>query len=223
MAKFIQEFYNFLSFVEGSDITARRPPEKIDEALYFVIVEEFGKWLDHYVKTKKIDEMLGHFKRRADVAMTTGVGNLPPDYQLWRSLRAVHPTVSGKTMKVEVIEDLYWNDRVDRAVGKVSLDRPIAQIEYSKGDTPARKLEVLPVSIATIQLAYFKRPTKPKYAYTVEGTRYVYDDVNSIDIEFSLLNYPSLLYQVGQMVAVNINSGHLYQYMQNRINQGQIK
>lgn len=218
MAKFIQEFYSFLSFCEGKDITSKRPPEKIDEALYFVIVDEFDKWLDHYVKTKKISEILGNFKRRQDVALTSGVGTLPPDYILYRVLYKA----DGKT-RIDVVEDLYWADRLNRSIGKVSESNPVARIDFSKGETPAKVLEVYPTTLTTCELNYFKKPTKPKYAYTIEGTKYVYNDLDSEDIEFSLMNYPNLLYKVGQMVSINIRENQFYQFMQAGINQEQRK
>jgi hypothetical protein len=218
MAKFIQEFYSFLSFCEGKDIASKRPPEKIDEALYFVIVDEFTKWLDHYVKTKKIEEILGQFKRRADITLTGGVGILPPDYALYRTIMKS----DGKT-RIDYVEDLYWSDRMNSSIAKVTEAEPICRIDYTKGVTPVRRLEVFPNTITTCELQYFKNPTKPKYAYDVQGTKYVYNDTNSIDIEFSIMNYPNLPYRVGQMVSINIRENQLYQFMQAGINQEQRK
>lgn len=209
MAKFIQEFYGFLSFIEGKDIASERPPEEIDQAVYLVIVDEFNKWLDHYVKTKKVSAILENFKRRKDISLTAGKGTLPPDYAIWRVLYKD----DGKT-RIDVVEDLYWNDRATRSLGKISETRPIARIDFSKDVAPVKQLEVLPSTLTVCELLYFKAPAHPKYAYTIEGTRYVYDDVNSVDIEFSLLNYPNLVISVSQLIGIHIRENQLFQYMQ---------
>lgn len=214
MAKFIKQFYDFLTFVEGSDITTRRPPEQIDEALYFVIMVEFNEWIKHYPKTKEVEEMLMNFKRKKDITLSSGIGSLPPDYGLYREIFKS----DGKT-KIDVVEDLYWPDRINRKIGPVTEVEPVAKIEFSKAETPVKVLEVYPATLPSVEMHYFKTPTKPKYAYDIVSDRYVYNDTNSIDIEFSIFNYPNLLYKVAQMVSVNLRDTPFNQYMQNFINQ----
>lgn len=209
MAKFIQEFYTFLSFVEGNHIASQRPPEKIDSALYFTVLDTYNKWIDHYGKTKKIDSFLTPFKRQREITLTAGSGTLPGDYAHHRVLYK-----EDGTTKIDLVLDDKWAYRVNRKIGPVSADRPIARVEFNTAVPPVQKLEVLPLSLTKCKLLYFKMPDRPKYAYTVVGNRYVYNDAESVDIEFSPLLYPDLLHRVLSVIGVNLREGQLVQAME---------
>jgi hypothetical protein len=217
MAKSIQEFYSFLSFLEGKNIATKRAPEQVDSVVYFCTTELFGKYLDHYVKTKKVAKFMEEFKRSKDITLTSGKGDLPPDYAIYREIYKMTPLAEGESassIKVEIVEDAFWSYRRNRTVGPASLTRPIARIEFTKDEPPVKKLEVFPASVTSVELLYFKNPVKPKYAYTTVGTKYVYDDDNSVDLEFSMLAYPDLLYRVLSGVGVNLRENQLVQFME---------
>lgn len=209
MAKFIKEFYDFMSFLEGKDIASKRPPEQVDAAIHFVTIDVFNHYLDHYAKTKKIVELLGNYMRRKDVPLASGIGSLPEDYAYTRVIYK-----DDQKTKIDLVPDDMWNNRATRVVGAVSEKRPIARIDYSKDATPVRILQVLPISLQTCELNYFKKPSKPKYAYTISGTKYVYDDANSIDLEFSLMLYPDVLSRVLSAISINLRENQLFQYME---------
>lgn len=217
MAKFIEEFYGFLSFMEGNNIASRRPPEQVDKAMYFVTIEQYGKVLDHYVKTKKVARFMEEFKRAKDITLSSGLGDLPGDYGIHRELYKMTPLETGevaRTVRVEVIEDAFWNYRINRKVGSATTKRPIARIEYTKADVPVKKLEVIPSTITSVEMLYFKTPAKPKYAYTLEGTKYVYNEADSVDLEFSFLSYPDLLYRVLSVIGVNLREDQMVRMME---------
>lgn len=211
MAKFIKEFYDFMSFLEGKNIATKRPPERIDAAVYFVTVDVFNHYLDHYVKNRKISAFLENFKRRKDIPLTGGKGDLPADYAYPRVIFKA----DGKT-RIDLIEDAFWTNRANRTIGGPSDNRPIARIDFTKDPTPVKKLEVLPTTLTTCELNYFKTPTKPKYAYTIpEGTtRYDYDDTNSVDMEVSIMLYPDMIHRVLSAIGVNLRESQLFQYME---------
>jgi hypothetical protein len=214
---FIQEFYDFLSFLEGQNVATRRPPEQVDKAMYFVAIDTFDKWLDHYAKTKKISTFLEPFKRRKDIPMTSGVGDLPGDYAIYRELYKMTPLSAGESaasQKIDVVDDNFWNYRRNRKVGPASLARPIARIEYNKAEVPVKKLEVYPSTVTQIELLYFKTPAHPKYNYIQSGSRYAFQEAGSVDIEFSVLLYPDMLYRVLSLVGVNLRENQMVQFME---------
>lgn len=212
---FIQEFYEFLFFLEGQNIASRRPPEQIDKALYFVSNDIYMKYFDHYAKTKKVSTFLDQFKRRKNIPISNGIGTLPGDYAIYREVYKMAPIATGETagaVKIDVVDDNFWNHRRNRKVGPASLSRPIARIDFTKESTPAKVIELYPTTVTSIELQYFKTLSKPKYAYTLSGTRYVFHEGNSVDIEFSPLVYPDLLNRVLQVVGVNLRENQLVQY-----------
>lgn len=208
MSKFIGEFYDFLSFLEGKNIATKRPPERIDSALYFTIIDVYNHYRDHYVKTKKISQYLIPFKRTAAITLTTGVSALPADCEITREFY----DASGKL--IPIVEDAFWNHHRNRKVGAPSATNPIARIENSTDPTPIRQIQVYPTSVASGTLLYFKAPAKPKWAYDVVGTRYVYNEGASTDIDFSILLYPDLINRVLASIGVNLRENQVVQFTQ---------
>lgn len=208
MAKFISEFYDLVSFIEGKPIASKRPPEQVDSALYFVIVDVFNHYIDHYVKTKKISHYLTPFKKIAPITFASGASTLPPDYELHREFYG--PTGN----RVPLVEDAFWDYESNRKVGPRNSNNPIARIENSTDPTPIRQIQIFPTSVASGSLLYFRTPTKPKWAYTAVGSKYVYDDASSIDMDFRIQLYPDLINRVLSIIGVNLREGQLVQMMQ---------
>ncbi|HEY0772068.1 MAG TPA: hypothetical protein VGD31_17200, partial [Sphingobacteriaceae bacterium] len=141
MAKFIETIHNVFATLQGKNIATKHPPERIDQVLNLIIVDLFNKHLDNYVKTKKISDYLLPFKRQVTVAFVGGVSNLPADFAHHRSF-----SVNGK--KVDIIEDKFWDGRVNSKVSPPSASNPIARIENAEGGSVA-KLEISPSTITS--------------------------------------------------------------------------
>lgn len=204
MALLIEQIHNVFSDLEGKNIATKHPPERIDRVLHLIIVDIFNKHLDHYVKTKKISDYLLPFKRQKTLTFTGGSVDVPGDF-------AHHRSMSAGNKKVDLIEDKFWDGRVNSKLSPPSVTNPIARIENSEASTPARKIEIVPATITTAKLFYFKYPTAPVYAYTVVGTRYVYDEASSIDVEFPIGLYPEIVNRLLGQFGIVLREGQIIQ------------
>ncbi len=216
MGLFIEKIHTLLGDLEGKNIASQRPPEQVDRVLHLIISDLFNKYLDHYVKTKKIDNFLMHFRRPATINLAAGLGNLPPDYAHHRQLYLA----DGKT-KIAVIPDKFWPDRVNRKLGPPSLTEPIARIEYT--ETPELKLEVVPATISSVKLMYFKTPAVPKFAYDLVSSRYVYNEAASVDVEFPIGLYPDIMNRLLGAFGITLREGQMIQITETLKAQEQIK
>lgn len=206
MAKFIKEVHDLVNFLAGKNIATKQPPERIDLAIYEVITELFNTYYDNYVKTQKIDDYLTPFKRKATIAVTAGIGQLPLDYKHKRTVT----TAADK--EVDVVPDKFWNNRKNSAVTPPTTLAPICRLEMAVPESgePTRTIEVYP-SVNVI-VHYFKEPRVPKYAYTKVGDRYVYDEANSVDIEFPRGLFNDIKKRVCSSMGINIRDRDLVNY-----------
>ncbi|MGC3945360.1 MAG: hypothetical protein QM762_12740 [Chryseolinea sp.] len=215
MAKFIKDIHDLVNFLAGKNIANQQPPERIDRVLYEVSIDLFNGYYDHYVKTQKISDYLLPFKRTKTLTVTNGVGDLPADYQHARALR----TEGGK--QIDLVEDKFWSGRLNSKVAPPAVS-PIARIEVPESDATKRILQVVPHQ-AKVVLEYFKAPAKPVYVYTKEGTRYVYDDTTSVDIEWSPLLFNDIKKRVCSGLGINLRDRDLTLYSENLKNNDQLK
>lgn len=214
MAKLIERIHLTLADLEGKNVATKRPPEQVDRVLYLIIVDLFNKHIDHYVKTSKVSNYLLPFKRKASVALTSGQGELPPDFAHQRAVYA-----GGK--EVPVIEDKFWNHRVNSKLSPVSATNPICRIE-NEPETP-RRIQFAPNISGPVELLYFKYPTAPKYAYVTNGTRYLYDEESSIDVEFPIGLFPEIVNRLMGAFGINLRDGQLIQISEQLKTQEQAK
>jgi hypothetical protein len=111
---------------------------------------------------------------------------------------------------VDLVEDKFWDGRKNSKVAPPSTTNPIARIEVPEADPAARTIEMHPGQ--DLILEYFKAPVKPHYAYTLQGSRYIYDDAASVDVEFSQLLFPDIKTRVLSELGINIRDRELTMY-----------
>ena len=204
MAKFIKDIHDLVDFMAGKSTANKQPPEKIDQVVYEVTIDLFNDNYKVYVKTQEVSDFLLAFKRIKTVTATGNFATLPPDYQHARAIR----TTAGK--KVDLVEDKFWDGRKNSKVAPPSATNPIARIEVPEADPAARTIEMHPGQ--DLILEYFKLPVKPHYAYTIQGSKYVYDDLASVDVEFSPLLFPDIKKRVLSGLGINLRDRELTVY-----------
>jgi len=204
--KKIKLLYDVIFFILGKDVASKHPPEQVDLILYDVIVSLFNKHYEDYVMGEKIDRRLDPFKKSSTETLVSGKVALNSEFALIRP-----PMYFTDGTKVELVPDLFWHNRKSRVIGPASLTRPICRIEVLND---VLSLEVYPEPTdSKITVNYFKVPDKPKYAYTVSGTKYIYDDASSVDYEFPELMLPLLAAGVCRQLGFNIREEEIVQYM----------
>jgi hypothetical protein len=204
-------------FLAGKVSATKFPPEEIDLVLNYVVIELYNQYYDHYVKTQKISDYMIPFKREKLITLDdNGLATLPGDYE---HVRAVG-TESG--LPVEVLEDINWYQIINSAVGSPSGDNFICRIVNPEAVTIVTKIEVKPIT-DKILFSYFIGPVVASYAYTISGSRYVYDDANSVDIQFGRSLLPEIIKRVASGLGMNLRDQQLVQYFELQKSQDQIK
>lgn len=103
---------------------------------------------------KLYEQRLSNFEKTASVTLTLGIGSLPSDmYFLERE---------GINYLDDTPIDLLTKNMFRREKGSASTTFPI-------GFLSDKKIEVAPSSIVSVDVDYYKFPTKPKWTYTTAG------------------------------------------------------
>ena len=215
MALLIEQIHLVFNDLAGKNIAKSYPPEKIDRVLNMEIVRLYNQWLDVYVKTLKISDYLLPFKGEASLIFVNGQADLPPDYAHRRGF-----LLPDDKTKVDVVEDKFWAGRANSKVAPPTAEYPIAKIENVG---TARKVFILPSTIASAKLQYFKYPTPAKYAYTVNADRYVFDEANSVDVEFNIGLFPDMVVSLLGSFGIILRENQLIQVTEMLKAQGQLR
>lgn len=118
--------------------------------------------------------------------------------------------VTGNNTEIHLVDDERFSFRAAHPIKTPTATYPIANVLN-------QSITVLPAgSFSWILLTLFKRPSKPVYAYTISGDRYVYDDANSIDYEWHETMHDVIMERVLSNLGINIRSAEMVQFAQSQ-------
>jgi hypothetical protein len=137
----------------------------------------FNQELEVYRKQKFIPTSLKKFVKDADITLTEGVGNLPPDFA---QENVFEPDCSDCGQGVFLSPEEYY-DRLHSVILAPDQNNPVARINNGK-------IYVQPDEFSSVKLFYFRLPIEPLYATTVaiDGRSETFNSAASTDIEFSM-------------------------------------
>lgn len=191
MAKLVKTIHDRVNLAIKKGLSGYFSPDKIDTEIN---AESMNLWLKYtplFEKDADIAAILDPFKRNEEVTLTSGLGTMTAAFQ--------RPTVvlTEGGVKIEIVDIGMWADRVNHPLKAPSADYPVCRFQN-------KQITVLPTSLTKAIVHYLKYPTKVVYAYTVVGTRYVYDDTNSIDCEWPEPVHDMIMNRVLENLGINI-------------------
>jgi signal-transduction protein with cAMP-binding, CBS, and nucleotidyltransferase domain len=208
MGKVIADLHELYGVLAGKNVASKPSPEKFDAVVYEIVISVFNQNIELYEKTQQISDYLKNFKKKKAVTITSGFGELPSDYAHPRYIS----TAQGK--KVDIVGDKFWSGRVNSKLAAPTTDNPICKVEHNGEEGAQSKVGIIvsPTNTQSLMLYYFKKPTKPRWAYTITGDRYVYDEANTVDVDFDILLFPNLVMGILSRFGINLREQQVIQY-----------
>lgn len=199
MPKFIKTIHDRISFATKKGLTGYHSPEQIDTE---VNAESFNLWMKYtpqFEKDATIAAILDPFKAPETVTITAGQGTMVAAFQ--------RPTgvTDSNGIKIDIVDIGMWADRINHPLKTPSTSYPVCRFEN-------KKIIVRPTSITQAIVYYLKHPTLAVFAYTLAGTRYVYDDANSIDFDWPVQVHDQITERVLANLGINMRELQLVQY-----------
>ena len=169
--------------------------------------------------TKRIEEDLSVFIKRATIAQTNGVFEKPTDLARVISATSFGSILMNTSTKVSipVVYDPIKLDYILRS--ELSIPTETAPVAAIFDD-----IEVYPTTIKKIILTYYKQPqglnpvtgakttTMPRFGYTVVAGKEIYSAANSVDFELPEHYFADLVVEIAKLIGVNLRDTDVYAY-----------
>lgn len=202
MAKLVKIIHDRVNFAIKKGLTGYVSPDKIDTEINTESMNLWLKYTPQFEKDADIAAILDPFKRTETCTLTSGEFTMTAAYTRPTGVF----TSAGK--KIDIVDIAMWGDRANHPLKAPTADYPACRFEN-------RKIIVLPNTLTSAIVHYLKYPTKVVYAYTVVGTRYVYDDTNSVDCEWPEVVHDMIMNRVLANLGINMRELMGIQYSQN--------
>jgi hypothetical protein len=212
--KNIAAIHEFIRFLVKKHRNGFLSPEEIDDAVNWASLDLFNSLYGMtetyqqgrpvpptaYGMTQKVlDDLQVFITDPTALTLTAGVAPLPADYCHWS--------------KIETTND-GDNFRRNRKIAAPSTKSPVCRIFNNK-------IEFLPTNLLAVDLTYLKYPVKAEWAYTIVNNRPVYDDGNSVAIEWGEDNHQEIIARALKYLGLNLEDTAVYQYADIKTKTGQ--
>ncbi len=118
----------------------------------------------------------------------------------------VRSEITMTTTEIELVDDDKFAFRTAHPVKIPSATYPVAT-------TRAQVVQVVPAAtFVYIIMSLLKRPTKPFYAYSLVGDRYIYDDALSIDFEWNESAHDIIMERSLGNMGINMRAPEMIQF-----------
>lgn len=197
--KFIKSTIDFINFLIDKGEAGYYSPQELTDVTNVVILEMFSEFLSEYPSTQLVERYMDAFKR--DFPFTTTNGTVNINNLDWQKQRFC---VTDKDVKFSILTPDEFFERANSSALPPSEAYPLCCIENGK-------LLIRPKQISAT-FYYITKPKDVKYAFTQVNGRYVYDDANSIDIEFPRSIHPRIQSRVLEKLGINVRENLFIEY-----------
>lgn len=209
MAKLIKQIYDLVSLATDKGITGYHSDSQIMDVVDQAQMGLFRILIREFAKTKQIRNELLPFQKRANVTITSRIGSLPVDFEHEIDCWA---TVQSVDQPIRIIESGMFRSRMNDPIDAPSATNLFANIYFDS----VKKIELC-FQVTPLVLNYFKRPIKPVYATTISGGQLIYDDTNTVDVEFGPLLHDVLVKDSLLLLGLNMRDGQVQRVGQSPI------
>ncbi len=172
--KYIKSIHDLIDLLTAKGKTGYIPRIDIDTAVYTASKDLFREEYRLYEQNQEISDSLTPFKTDPTPLTLDGDGKAtkPVNYLHCTSMRA-------GTITVEEIEESFIGEKLNDDLCYPTLDYPIFILYKTY-------IQFYPANIPVVTITYLKNPVAPVYAYDIVNGREVYNDTNSVDVEWNV-------------------------------------
>lgn len=204
MARSLDDLYQFMLYIvrkeRGVFITTTEATAALDNGQ----MDAFGEYFKIYGGTQVVHDALRSF--RVYYQFTTDAAGFVTFPEGYLHLLGGAFTVTGSTVN-EVV--FYNEDEFTRAL--ISQLRPVSNTNPIAKDT-STGFSIYPQSLQVGFFNYLKRPATPNYVSIVNGRQIIYDNFNSVNLEWSDAYLNNIVARALKYVGVNMNEEGVYAF-----------
>lgn len=164
-------------------------PEELDSAINLAVMDLFNQQYKSFGETMRISDALARFKTIASIPLVAGIGPLPTGHVYTLSVYGTKLGTEVVTKRCRVVEEQFIAQYIDSEAFAPNENNVIARLVGSN-------IHVYPNTITEVGMTYLRVPVPAKFSYTLTGLLGnvpVYDSVNSVQIDYTQVNYNQLI------------------------------
>lgn len=202
MAKKIKEIHDQINLLTTKGRTGYHTAIEIDIAVYMASKELYNEYFKIFESENTLHDSLRPFTTDPTViAITNGQYTLPNDF--------IHEigdiTAGANNIQVDTVDRAALAKRIANTLVPPSVEYPICTFYNTY-------IQFYPTTITNVKFAYLKKPVQPVYATTISNGREVYDDSNSIDVEWNETDVGKVSTRAMSMLGINLEDMKLVQW-----------
>lgn len=195
----IKRLYDTITQIAGKNQAGSFTPDKVMNLLHMAQTEMFNKYADRFPADKQSVNLLQPFMKTV-----TAHKNADKIFPFEDGVLDGVTTFEGQP--IDWKPAFAYNHAKKSRVAPPTEKHPIYTIRDKRG------IEVAPDTIQTIKLYYLLQPEPPEYVYSIQGTRYVFDEVNSKDVLWKEPAHPALIMRTLEKLGIKVREEELVQY-----------
>lgn len=209
----LQQSFEFLNFWIGKETGSYYTISELTEVVYRGMMSLYEDLQPKYATSQRIKDALAPFKKTYNFTPTDTVSGyivIPSDSNYLNLLDVqIQYQISNRTVYygVSMVNEDVRVSRLNSQISPVTITSPLGEMQ-----TP-RYIRLYPVAGYTGSVTYLRKPVKPYFAYTViSGRVIVYDDANSVQIEFAENWQNAVLIKALSSIGINLSDQQVSQY-----------
>lgn len=203
MAKLIKQVYDLVTLATDKGITEYHPSAQIMDAVHQGQMTLWRDLVKKFPEDKRVRNDLLPFEVRSVISLTSGIGNLPAGFEQEVEAWAVDANSVKRPLTFK--EAGFFRAKTLDPIDPPTATDPIANIYFDS----VRKIEVAPTTITSITLTHFKKPVKPVFAEIFASGQSLYDDANSVDVEWSDTMHDFLVRNALAILGLSMRDGQV--------------
>ena len=195
--KYIKYIHDYIELLYAKGVSIYFSPDQIDLAVYRASFDKFNDTYKPAGSIQRISDSLKPFiSDPTSVAIgDSGNGTYPTGY--------IHPaSLRTGTKPIEIVEEQFLPDKLDSALCGPDSNYPIAVFYKTY-------IQFYPITVSNVTLVFYKEPIQPIYAYTEVNGRAVYDDDNSVDIEWGPQDHNDITIRAFGILGINMRESDI--------------
>lgn len=169
--KYIKFIHDFIGFLVSKGVTSGFSHEEIDQAVHFSQTKLMDNLRPKLPHDKRALTLLRPFMNKESIAVDTqGLAAAPTD--------EIEAILLDDETPVTFVPRFKWGKKLKSKIAPPTKQYPVYTVEGTE-------LEIRPKDIDKITVYNIREPAQPHYAYQPDGFHKIYDDKNSVDLEWN--------------------------------------
>jgi len=207
VAKKIKEIHDQINLLITKGRTGYHTAAEIDIAVYMASKWLFDFYFNMFDADNALHDSLRPFTSDPTIIVLDVNGQyiIPVDF-----IHEIGQITSGPNdTMVDTVDRAALARRRSNNLVPPSYDYPLCAFNSTH-------IQFYPIDITNVKFAYLRTPIQPVYATTIVNGREVYDDVNSVDVEWNEVDITKLTERAMSVLGINLEDIKLVEWSRER-------